>query len=128
MVRAAAQKPRVLVVDDDRDTADSTHFILTNMGFPAQVAYDGSTALELARAHAPQIVLLDLAMPHGNGLELARELRRLPETSRALLVCISGFGTDEDRRLSHEAGCDHHLLKPFDWFELLRVMEQVETG
>jgi CheY-like chemotaxis protein len=114
----------VLVVDDDHDTADSTRFILNHMGYPVLAAYDASAALKLARASSPQVVLLDIEMPGGNGLELAQELRRLPGMEDALLICISGLGTAEDRRLSREAGCAHHLLKPVDWVELLELLEQ----
>ena len=117
------KRPSVLVVDDNHDAADTTRFILDHMGYPALVAYDASRALLLARTHGPQVVLVDLVMPGGNGLELARELRRLPETNQTLLICISGFASAEDRRLSREAGCDHHLLKPFDWVDLLRLLE-----
>ena len=94
------------------------------MGYAALVAYDASAALKLARVNSPQVVLLDIKMPGGNGLELAQELRRLPEMKDAVLICISGLGTAEDRRLSREAGCDHHLIKPVDWVELLRLLEQ----
>src|SRR5438132_4954962 len=122
------QPTSVLIVDDNHDAADSTCYILSHMGYPAQVAYDAGRALQLARAHAPQVVLLDLAMPGGNGLELAQDLRRLPEMNHALLICISGFASAEDRRLSREAGCDHHLLKPFDWVDLLRLLDDGKAG
>ena len=117
------KRPSVLVVDDNHDAADTTRFILDHMGYPALVAYDATRALLLARTHGPQVVLVDLVMPGGNGLELARELRRLPETNQTLLICISGFASAEDRRLSRQAGCDHHLLKPFDWVDLLRLLD-----
>jgi len=122
------KRPSVLVVDDNHDAADTTRFILDHMGYPALVAYDATRALLLARTHGPQVVLVDLVMPGGNGLELARELRRLPETNQTLLICISGFASAEDRRLSREAGCDHHLLKPFDWAELLRLIDDGKSG
>jgi DNA-binding response OmpR family regulator len=118
----------VLVVDEDHDTADSTRFILNHMGYPVLVAYDASAALKLARANSPQVMLLDITMPGGNGLALAQELRRLPGMEDALLICISGLGTPEDRRLSREAGCAHHLLKPVDWVELLELLEQAGNG
>ena len=70
----------------------------------------------------------DLAMPGGNGLELAQDLRRLPGMNHALLICISGFASAEDRRLSRQAGCDHHLLKPFDWVDLLRLLDDGKAG
>jgi len=108
----------------DRDTADTARFILNRMGYAALVEYDASAALKLALVNSPQVVLLDIKMPGGNGLELAQELRRLPEMKDAVLICISGLGTAEDRRLSREAGCDHHLIKPVDWVELLRLLEQ----
>jgi len=122
------KRPSVLVVDDNHDAADSACFILSHMGYPAQVAYDASRALQLARARAPQVVLLDVVMPGGNGLELAQDLRRLPGMNQALLICISGFGSAEARRLSREAGCDHHLLKPFDWVELLGLVDDGKAG
>ena len=122
------KRPSVLVVDDNHDAADSACFILSHMGYPSQVAYDASRALQLARARAPQVVLLDVVMPGGNGLELAQDLRRLPGMNQALLICISGFGSAEDRRLSREAGCDHHLLKPFDWVELLGLVDDGKAG
>ena len=122
------KRPSVLVVDDNHDAADTTRFILDHMGYPALVAYDATRALLLARTHGPQVVLVDLVMPGGNGLELARELRRLPEMNQTLLICISGFGSAEDRRLSREAGCDHHLLKPFDWVELLGLVDDGKAG
>ena len=120
----SADKPRVLVVDDHHDTADSTHFILTKMGYPGKVAYDAQSALQIARVFVPEIVLLDLAMPGGNGLELARQLRQFAETKGAMLICISGYASAEDRRETRAAGCDYHLLKPIDWLELLKIMEQ----
>jgi len=121
--QAQPKRPSILVVNDNHEAADSARFILNHLGYPSHVAYDAGKALQLVRAHAPQAVLLDLAMPGGNGLELAQELRRLPETKHALLICISGFARADDRRLSRQAGCDHHLQKPFDWFELLRLLD-----
>src|SRR5262249_20675565 len=112
---------------DDHDTADSAHMLLSQMGYPGRVAYDAHTALALARSYAPQVALIDLAMPGGNGLELPRQLRELPQTKNALLICISGFGREKDRRESRAAGFDHHLLKPINWTELLQLVEQ-RTG
>src|SRR5439155_19482332 len=73
------QPTSVLIVDDNHDAADSTCYILSHMGYPAHVAYDAARAVQLARAHGPRAVPLDLAMPVANGLELAQYLRRLPE-------------------------------------------------
>ena len=118
----------VLVVDDDRDNADSLALLLRLSGYEAAIAYDGETALEAVRARPPQAVLLDLAMPGLSGHELARGLRAQPGMGTALLVCVSGYGREEDRRLSREAGCDHHLLKPVETRELLAVRAAVRDG
>jgi CheY-like chemotaxis protein len=121
---ASPDKPRVLVVDDHHDTADTTRFILEKMGYPAKVAYATQSALQVTRVFVPEIVLLDLVMAGGNGLELARQLRQLAETKQAVLICISGYASAEDRRETRAAGCDYHLLKPVDWLELLKIMEK----
>jgi DNA-binding response OmpR family regulator len=121
---AARQKPRVLVVDDDHDMADLMQLILNRTGFLTLVAYSGSAALVMAPIYVPQVVLLDIAMPGMNGLELARRLRELPQTKQALLICVSGLDTEKDREESSAAGCDYYLLKPVDWRELVRLMEQ----
>jgi CheY-like chemotaxis protein len=115
--------PRVLVVDDHRDTADSSRMVLEALGYRVVgVAYDGPSALAAARAEPPDVVLLDLAMPGMDGLTLARALRTLPGMAEAFLVCVSGYGRDEDRNSARAAGCDAHLLKPVEFAELERLL------
>jgi len=105
---------RVLVVDDDRDAAESMTVLLELWGYEVRIAYDGRDAVGLAAAYRPEAVLLDIGLPGMNGYEVARRLRALPGCEQAMLVAVTGYGQDEDRRRSRESGCDHHLTKPVE--------------
>jgi len=118
----------ILVVDDNRDCADCLALVLRTHGHNADIAYNGLAALEAARAGRPEVVLLDLAMPGLAGDELARQLRREPGMASVLLVCLSGHGSDEDRRRTQEAGFDHHLIKPVEAEEILAVLPTAGNG
>jgi CheY-like chemotaxis protein len=113
---------RLLVIDDDRDNADTTGALVEALGHRARVVYDGSAALAAAQAEPADVVLLDLAMPGMDGLTLARRLRALPGMETALLVCVSGYGQDRDRDSARAAGYDVHLLKPAEPEELERLL------
>jgi PAS domain S-box-containing protein len=118
-IEQAAQTPRsevrrVLVVDDNRDSADSLAALMRLSGHEVQTAYDGLEALERAQAFRPQVVVLDLGMPHMDGLEACRALRREPWGRDLAIVALTGWGQAEDRRRSEEAGFDAHLVKPVD--------------
>ena len=113
---------RVLVVDDCRDAADALAVLLRLWGYETAVAYDGPAALALAAAEPPAAALLDLALPRMDGWELARRLRRLPATARALLVAVTGRGREEDVQRCGTAGFDLHVYKPFDPEEVRRVL------
>jgi PAS domain S-box-containing protein len=104
----------VLIVDDNQDAADSLALLLRRRGQEVRTAYDGPAALDLARAQPPDVVLLDIGMPGMDGLEVARRLRLDLGLKQALLVALTGYGQDEDRRRSQEAGFDTHLVKPVD--------------
>lgn len=112
--KAALAGRRILVVDDHRDAADSLALLLRLLGAEAHVARDGPSALAAARAVRPAVVLLDLGMPGMDGYEVARRLRREPGWRDVVLVALTGWGQEEDRRRSREAGFDHHLVKPVD--------------
>jgi CheY-like chemotaxis protein/two-component sensor histidine kinase len=116
--RPAPRARRVLVVDDNRDLAESLAMVLRLWGHDVRVAYDGRSALETAQEYAPEVVLLDIGLPQLDGFEVARRLRQRPELRQARLVAITGYGRDEDRRRSAEAGFDLHLTKPVDPAEL----------
>src|SRR4051794_40715700 len=88
----------VLVVDDYQDAADSLALLVRQWGYQALVAYDGPSALDLARTSIPEVVLLDIGLPRMDGFEVARRLRRLPEMGQAFLVAVTGYGREEDVR------------------------------
>ncbi|MEO8203798.1 MAG: PAS domain-containing protein [Betaproteobacteria bacterium] len=116
---AASEKddgPRrqVLIVDDNRDAADSLAAILDIMGHATEVAYDGRSALARVEARHFDAVLLDIGMPGLNGYEVAQRIRKLPQGGSLLLVALTGWGQEEDRRLAADAGFDRHLTKPVD--------------
>ncbi|HEX6999633.1 MAG TPA: response regulator [Gammaproteobacteria bacterium] len=103
---------RVLVVDDDRDGADSLGLLLALDGHKTFVCYDGRTALEMLAAERPEIALLDIGMPDCDGYELCASIRREPWGERMLLFALTGWAREEDRRRATEAGFDGYLVKP----------------
>ena len=112
--RIARQSSRVLVVDDNRDTASGLSRLLTLIGHDVQVAHDGPAAIEQARIHRPEIVILDIGLPGMDGYQVAKQLRRETCCKYSVIIAASGYGQEEDRRRSREAGFDHHLVKPVD--------------
>jgi two-component system CheB/CheR fusion protein len=109
-------------VEDNRDAADSLALLLGGKGHEIWTAYDGLEALDAARAFRPDAVLLDIGLPKLDGLQVARRLRQEPGLEGVLLVALSGYGTEEDRRRSRESGCDAHLVKPVEPEVLLGVL------
>lgn len=107
-----AQKRRLLVVDDNRDAAESMSMLLEMWGHEVAYAYDGPTAIETAEQWHPEAVFLDIGLPGMDGYEVAERLRGLPEAKHAVLIAITGYGQEDDRRRSRRAGIDHHLVKP----------------
>jgi CheY-like chemotaxis protein len=116
---------RVLVVDDNRDAADSLAMILELNGHKIRVANDGEQALGLAGEFRPQVVFLDIGMPGKNGYDVARELRRSQTASQAVLVALTGWGAEDDRARSRDAGFDHHLTKPAEMAAVERLLAQL---
>jgi PAS domain S-box-containing protein len=109
---AAKTAGRILVVDDNADAADTLAMLLTVRGYDVRVARDGPAALGAARDFRPELVLLDIGLPGMDGYAVARQLRAGHATSPLRLVALTGYGREEDRRRSAEAGFDHHLVKP----------------
>jgi signal transduction histidine kinase/ActR/RegA family two-component response regulator len=105
---------RVLVIDDNKDSADTMATLLRLIGHEVRTAYDGSTALDLARQQSPDVVLCDVSMPGMSGLEVARRLREDLGLCDALLVATTGYGHEDDMQRSEEAGFNAHLVKPTD--------------
>lgn len=116
---------RVLVVDDNRDSADSAADVLRLLGSQVEVAYEGQAALALARRFRPQVVLLDLAMPGMDGYESRKRLRSEdPALEHAFFVAMTGFGNEEDKRRTRAAGFDAHLTKPVELDALIALLNE----
>lgn len=103
---------RVLVVDDNQDAALSLTMLLRLQGHEVQVAHDGLSALNLAESFRPAVIFLDIGMPGMDGYEVARRVRKIPELNKIVLAALTGWGQQEDRRRTAEAGFDYHLVKP----------------
>lgn len=119
---------RVLVVEDNRDAAESLADLLGLWGAEVRVVGDGGAALKAAGTAPPDVMLLDIGLPGMDGYELARNLRRLPGLRQVVLVALTGYGQDQDRHRSREAGFDHHLVKPVHPDELHRILKSVKDG
>ncbi len=122
--RSAGAPCRILVVDDNRDAADMLATFLRSDGHDVRVASDGRAALAEAAAFQPEVALLDIGMPDLNGYEVARRLRREAATARTLLVAITGWGQDGDRRRALAAGFDAHLTKPADPSAIAALLDE----
>ncbi|HEV8002814.1 MAG TPA: response regulator [Planctomycetaceae bacterium] len=113
---------QVLVVDDNSDAAESLKMLLQLLGAEVQSSKDGLAALEALETYRPSIVLLDIGMPGMDGYEVARRMRQLSSGQEATLIALTGWGQEEDRRKSKEAGFDHHLVKPVDFGALQALL------
>ena len=123
--RAPAQRRRVLVVDDNIDAAESAAALLAIWGHEVRIVHDGSAALAATADFRPDAVLLDIGLPGKNGYQVARELRDLPGSNVRLLAAMTGYGQEEDRRRSAEAGFDVHLTKPLDLEQLQILLDEL---
>jgi PAS domain S-box-containing protein len=110
---------RILLVEDNRDAADSLADLLRIFGYEVRVAYSGTEGVEAAHLFLPEIVLCDIGLPGLDGYEVARRLRQDAGTAAARLIAITGYGTDSDREKTRDAGFDRHLVKPVDPDHLL---------
>jgi CheY-like chemotaxis protein len=104
----------VLLVEDNLDAAEALGELLRLWGHPVEIAHDGISALQTARAGRPEVVLLDIGLPGMDGYEVARRLRATAGLERVRLIALTGYGQEADRRRSSLAGFDHHLVKPVD--------------
>lgn len=118
----ASQPLRVLVVDDNRDAADSLSLLLATLGHRTRTAYGGAAALHAAAEFQPDAIFCDLGMPVISGFEVAARLRSDPRFSRAVLVAVTGWGTDQDKRRAFEGGFDLHITKPISIEDLGAVL------
>ncbi len=108
----SANRGRILVVDDGVSTADILSMFFNLEGFETRTAYNGASGLEIARDHRPDVAFIDIGMPDMDGNETARRLRKIPGCESTILIALTGWGQEDDRRKTQEAGFNHHLVKP----------------
>jgi CheY-like chemotaxis protein len=115
---------RILVVDDSLVQAKSLSMLLELMGHEVRLAHDGPSALQISTEFRPDVALIDVGLPGMSGFEVARRIREQPELRHMMLIAQTGWGREEDREESHEAGFDHHLAKPIDH----QLLEKILAG
>lgn len=115
---------RVLVVDDNVDTATTVSLLLQKAGCVTETAYDGPSALDCANRFHPDAAVLDIGLPGFDGYELAKRFRANPGLTPMKLIAISGYGQEQDRSRAKDAGFDHHLVKPVQLEALTRLLSQ----
>jgi len=125
---AKAPIRRILIVDDNKDSAESLAILLQLVGNEVHVVHDGPSALEAMKELRPTVVLLDIGLPGMSGHEVARKMRETPEGKDAVLIAQTGWGQEEDRLRSTEAGCDAHLVKPLDLAALQNVLAKLDPA
>ena len=121
-IEPSGQSLRVLVVDDNVGAAKMLSMLVKAVGHDVQTAHDGPTALQTALDYRPDVVLLDIGLPGMNGDEVAKRMRNEPLLADAVLVALTGYGQEEDRQSSLEAGFDHHLVKPGDFKDVQAIL------
>ncbi|MFL5338681.1 MAG: response regulator [Gemmataceae bacterium] len=124
----AAAQMRVLIVDDNRDAADSLATLVRLWGFDARTAYDGVAGLEAAAEYRPDCLMLDIGMPRMDGYTLAQRLRQQPDLSRARMVALSAYSGEEHQRRVRESGFDHWLVKPAHPDVLQRLLHMIQQA
>jgi len=117
---------KILVVDDNRDAADSLAAILRVEGHEARAAYSGAEAVQAAEEMKPDVVLLDIQMPEMSGYDVARALRDYRRGVRALIVAVTAYGQESDRLAARQAGFHHHITKPVDPARVLEIIESID--
>lgn len=132
MAEAAAL--RILIAEDNQDSAASLKTLLEAFGYEVHVAYDGEAAVRDATALRPDVILMDIGLPGLNGFEAARRIRAERADSadsadnpgkQVLIIALTGWGQEADRRRSAAAGIDHHLVKPLDLAALRRILDSL---
>ncbi|WP_010585506.1 hybrid sensor histidine kinase/response regulator [Schlesneria paludicola] len=116
---------RILVVDDNRDGADSLSMMLTFLGNQIRTAYDGAEAVVAAEEFQPNVILLDIGLPKLNGYEACARIRALPGGKDVIIIALTGWGADEDRNRTRAAGFNHHIVKPVDPQLLMKMLAEI---
>jgi PAS domain S-box-containing protein len=115
-------KRRILVVDDNADSATSLALLLRRMGHEIETAYDGLEAVQAAAAFRPQVILLDIGLPKMNGYEAAKRIREQPWQEKVAIIALTGWAQEKDKQRAYDAGIDHHLTKPVEYATLEKLL------
>ena len=126
--RPASKRRRVLVADDNLDAAESLAMLLTMMGHEVRAAHDGAQAVDQAEKFRPDLIFMDVGMPKLDGLEAAAQIRRMAWGAGPVIVALTGWGQEADRKRSKEAGCDEHLVKPLDFDRLSALLAELAAA
>jgi len=119
---------RILVVDDNRDIADSLTRLINVLGYEAKAIYDGREAVKMAADFAPEMALIDIGMPGFDGYEVAKQIRRQPMGANTILVAVTGWAGREDKHRAYECGFDLHVAKPMNLDRLKEVLKLVDPA
>src|SRR5262249_24643888 len=122
----AGKRRRILVVDDNQDQAQSLGILLELLGHDVKTAYDGHSAVAIAKEFVPDVALVDIGLPGLNGFDVARRIREQPGLEKIVLIAQTGWGQEEDRRRTHEAGFDRHLVKPVEISAVQEILASIK--
>ena len=113
---------RILVVDDNRDSASTLSMILVHWGHEVRTEFDGEAAIATSEAFRPEVILLDIGLPKLDGYEVCRRISKEPWSEGITVIALTGWGQDEDKARAREAGFQHHLVKPVDFSKLQELI------
>jgi CheY-like chemotaxis protein len=125
VVQSTRPSLRVLVMDDNVDAAETLAMLMQELGHDVRTAHDGPTGLEAAYDYRPSVVLLDIGLPGLDGYEVAKRMRQQPVLQSVVLVAMTGYGKESDRKRAQEAGFDHHLVKPAKLEKLRQILASI---
>jgi len=123
-----SQRRRILIADDNADVVESFQLMLQMLGHEVDTALDGLEAVSKAEQFQPDVIVLDVGMPGLDGLEAARRIRRQLNGKQVILIAVTGWGNDSNKRESAEAGFDVHLVKPVDPMTIVNVLDKIRAG
>ena len=124
-VKTTPRRFRILVVDDNHDSALSQAMMLSIMGHETRTAHDGESAVSTAESFLPEVVLLDIGLPLLNGYEVAQRIREQPWGASMFLIAVTGWGQEEDRQRSAEVGLNVHMVKPVEPALLEKILSEL---
>jgi CheY-like chemotaxis protein len=127
-ISGVTKRRNILIADDNRDGAETMSMLLKHAGHQVHVAHSGTQALEMARRIRPQVIVLDIGMPDISGYEVAERIRVEAWGNDVMLIAVTGWGQQDDKRRAHAAGFDHHMTKPIDPLGLAKLIDEVTPG